>query len=233
MVFMVTLILPFAISKKRERLFFALAISIIFVGLVLTYSRSAWVGLLAALVIVSILKEKRVRLILLAGVMLISLTLVFLPNWSVTKRVVSIADLSCPSIAERIYGWRGSLRIIKDYPITGVGVGGFQEVYPQYILPQATMHLLHAHNNFMDIAVETGILGLCAFCWLLVVFFKSSINVFRKTEDRYLKAVSLGCLGAFSVFVVSGLTEYTFGFSEVLMPLYFLMGMSIAISRVN
>ena len=233
MVLIMALMLLFAASEKKRRFLFGLSIPIIFAGLVFTYSRAAWVGLLAGITTIGVLNGKRALLVLSVGVVLICITLAFFPKLSVTKRAISILDLAYWSGAERTYLWRSSLKIIKDHPITGVGVDGFRKVYPQYILPQAKEpHLTHPHNTFLGIAVECGILGLAAFLWFLVTLFKMTLDVFRKTSDKYLKAVGLGCFGAFSAFVVSGLTEYNFGDSEVVVLFYLFMGLTMVIHKM-
>ncbi|MFB0563926.1 MAG: O-antigen ligase family protein, partial [Candidatus Lokiarchaeia archaeon] len=128
--------------------------------------------------------------------------------------------------------WEGSLRILKDYPITGLGWEGFRLVYPRYKPPEGRYLVCHAHNNFIDVAVDSGLLGLGIFLWLLVTVYKVGFHIFKELEDGYFKGIAWGFLGSFTAFLIAGLTQYNFGDSEVVMLFYFLLGMVMVIPRM-
>ena len=64
----------------------------------------------------------------------------------------------------RIYVWEADKHMIMDHPVTGVGPGLWQKTYREhYKLKQETQDLGHSHNNLLQIASESGILGLIGF----------------------------------------------------------------------
>jgi O-antigen ligase len=234
MVLLVCVSLVFFSNSRRERLVMGLASFAIFISLALTHCRGAWLGLLAGLIVVTILSGRKAILALLAGAVLVTGFLVFFSESSITKRAVSIADFNDLSMHERLCAWRSSLMVIKDHPITGVGLHGFQKVYPQYILPQARFpHIRNAHNNFLEMGAGCGILGIGTFIWFLVTLLKRSLAAFQKTEDRYLKALSLGLLGTFIFFIVNGLFRYDLYRLEVMMLFFFFVGVSMVIRNMK
>lgn len=119
--------------------------------------------------------------------------------------------------------------MIKDNPLIGVGLGNFRYRYPEYML-KAKEHFLHAHNVFLQIAVEMGIPGLLAFLWLLFLFFKDIF--FQRQEDKYLKVVSIGfCAGIIAILITS-LFHDVFHSRQIATLTWYVMGMAIAIKRI-
>lgn len=68
---------------------------------------------------------------------------------------------------DRLEVWRNSWMLAWDYAFTGLGLGGFPMAYSSYALLVHVPHTYHAHNLFLDIWLAQGLLGLCAFAWLV------------------------------------------------------------------
>lgn len=71
-------------------------------------------------------------------------------------------------MAHRLQLFRQTLHLIADFPLTGAGLGSFPGLYSQYILDIPYYMLPSSHNLLLDVALEQGLLGLLAFCMLLV-----------------------------------------------------------------
>jgi O-antigen ligase len=213
---------------QKSQLILGLAGLLMLVALVFTYTRGAWIGFLAGLIFMGVLRSRKVLFISLGAIILIVVTLAVFPRSSVSRRAASIFN---PASTDRLSMWKSSLKIVKDYALTGVGWESFGKIYPEYISP-GTYRSPHAHNNFLNVAVESGMLGLGIFLWLLIVILKVGVSIFKRVQDGYLKGISLGFLGGFVAFVIHGLTEYNFGDSEVVMLFYFLLGMVMVIPRI-
>ncbi|MEM7556635.1 MAG: IctB family putative bicarbonate transporter [Cyanobacteria bacterium P01_A01_bin.84] len=92
-------------------------------------------------------------------------------------RVLSIfAGRADSSNNFRINVWNAVFKMIGDYPLFGIGPGhnSFNKVYPLYQLPN--YNALSAYSIFLEIAVETGFIGLAGFLWLLVVTFSTGLR---------------------------------------------------------
>ncbi len=90
----------------------------------------------------------------------------------VTHRVASIPDLTDVANRVRILIWQSTLTMIRDHPLTGVGAGNYALVYPRYRkleewgLSQRQI-VGEAHNDYLQVAAEAGLIGLAAFLFLL------------------------------------------------------------------
>jgi putative inorganic carbon (hco3(-)) transporter len=83
----------------------------------------------------------------------------------------------------RINVWESVMEMIKDYPITGIGVGhdAFNQVYPLYMQPRFTA--LSAYSIYLETLVEMGIIGFTSFIWLLIVTFTQGIIQIKKLKE--------------------------------------------------
>ncbi|MFB0527077.1 MAG: O-antigen ligase family protein, partial [bacterium] len=233
----ILLVLPVVIGlsfygkTRREKHWLQLSSLIILTAIIFTYGRAVWVGLIGGLMFMAILGSKRLLLFIIAGIIIYSIFVIIFSSSQFAQRVVGTLKSKRP-LADRTEFWEGSLRIIRDYPITGVGWEGFRVVYPEYKPAEGRQLACHAHNNFVDVAVDSGLLGLGIFIWLLVTVYKVGFHIFKELEDGYFKGIAWGFLGSFTAFLIAGLTQYNFGDSEVVMLFYFLLGMVMVIPRI-
>lgn len=195
------------------------------VALALTYSRNAWLGLLAGAVgLVATTRRALPALLVVLG--LVGL-LLLLPS-PFQARVRSIANPSDPTVRERLMMWQSGLAILRDHPLTGIGPGQVSVRYPAYRHPEATKpSTSHLHNSPLQVAVERGLLGLGAWVWLWVAFFLEGWRAVRglAPSARRERALGWGGLMAVAGFLVAGLFEYNFGDSEVVMLAYAAMAL--------
>lgn len=135
---------------------------------------------------------------------------------------------------ERLYMWRSGIAIVRDHPLTGVGPGQVKAVFPRYALPEAYRKTTsHVHSTPLQIAAERGLLGLGAWLWLWIGFFREGVRRLRRlgpAEERERTLVA-GSLAAVLGFLVAGLFEYNFGDSEVVLVAYAVMALPFVVVR--
>ncbi|MEO0839003.1 MAG: IctB family putative bicarbonate transporter [Cyanobacteria bacterium J06643_5] len=177
----------------------ALAITMFVVNsacLVLTFSRGGWIGLVASFLVLLVLLLYWWSIdmppfwrtwslpILLVSVGIVSvLAVLFVPP--VRDRVLSIfAGRGDSSNNFRINVWMAAIEMIKDRPVIGIGPGNsaFNKIYPYYQRPNFTA--LSAYSVLLEVAVETGLIGLFCFLWLLVVTFNSGFVQLRRLRQQ-------------------------------------------------
>ncbi len=91
------------------------------------------------------------------------------------------------STAERLAHWIAGIRMFMDHPFTGVGIGNYNVAYPPYHVTIFVNSLFHAHNYYINIAAETGIIGFVTFLFLLVAIFVSGWHAYRTINSRYMQ----------------------------------------------
>jgi putative inorganic carbon (HCO3(-)) transporter len=154
---------------------------------------------------------------------------VMLPG--VRQRAESMLDPRDPTARDRVLMWRSGLAIALDHPLLGVGPGQVKHVFPRYVAPGALRQTRsHLHNTPLQILVERGALGLAAWVWLYVAFFWQAGRRLRDLGAAHVDERRLvsGAMGAVLAFLVGGLTEYSFGDSEVVLVTYALMAVPFA-----
>jgi O-antigen ligase len=118
--------------------------------------------------------------------------------------------------AGRLGIYRANLDIVRDHPLFGLGFGRYQRAArPYYARHPEADRRSHAHNNFLQIAAEAGLVGLAAFTLLFATMLRFGIDAVRRCRDPNLHAVALGGCLALVGFLVGGLTQYSFGDNEV------------------
>lgn len=154
---------------------YTLALLPLLATLFLSYSRGAWLGVAAAFLGMFVVIGSR-RWLIAYGVMAL-LGLAAVPFIKI-ERITSLFT-GGGSSSTRLYIWQSAIDIIKDHPITGIGLDQFLYVYnPQYVNPLAWTERFtsHPHNMVLDFWLRLGILGPVLLVWLLFTFFKTAWN---------------------------------------------------------
>jgi O-antigen ligase len=198
-------------------------------ALLMTHTRGAWLGCAAG---AALLFACRKRLFLLLLPLLLLALFIAAPH-AVQQRMRSIVDPQDATAKERLYMWQSGVQMLRDRPWTGVGLDNVKVVYPAYRDPRASgARWGHLHNNVIQVAVERGLVGLACWAWLWVAFYRQAQQIYRRlgAQAGQAKALVLGSIAAVTAFHIEGLFEYTFGDSEVVTLVYFLMALPYVVA---
>lgn len=173
----------FANEKYKLRSFFwGISSFILILGVFTTLSRAALIGLLAVLLLMLFRNFKKVFLLyIVISIILASLIITLLPGQllnrlSTFSEVISSPIQGYSSIAERKTLLQAGLKVFLDHPFTGVGIGNSSTKIEEY-----TGLRLVSHNTYIDIAAETGILGITLF----FSFIFSTLQIFNKSKKLF------------------------------------------------
>lgn len=187
------MVIPLSLLKcyeKKSWLYF-LMLPILLWAMVLTYSRGAWVGLGAALTVFGIIKDKKMVLLL---IVLLFVALLTFPE-VMTQRIKDIFDFKNITTQMRFESWKEGWSLFLQKPILGHGLKTFSTLLNEG----------YAHNCYLQILAETGILGLLSFLWLLSTAF---IRFFKARQS--LTSLGFLCsLTAFSIHAASDTHLYS------------------------
>ena len=189
-----------------RRCFYLACCGLMCVCMLLTFSRGAWLGLLFAGAAFVLLLNP--RLILLAPLAMVALYFV-LPD-SVISRFTSIGNLGDNSTSYRVYIWMGTLAMLKDYWLCGIGPGdaAFNMVYPAYgyngiVAP-------HSHNLLLQIVCDAGIAALIVFVIVLFVYFRMMCCALSREKERTSRLLQIALTAGVCGFMVQAMTDYSF-----------------------
>ncbi len=99
------------------------------------------------------------------------------------------------AVVERVAHWYAAAGMWADYFWTGVGAGNYAAVYPGYRVPRWTDPLGHAHNVYLNLGAETGLIGLLAYLVLLLAAGARTLRVALGRRDAVRRGLALGALG--------------------------------------
>ncbi|MCC7355591.1 MAG: O-antigen ligase family protein, partial [Anaerolineae bacterium] len=202
---------PRKLRAGARLLGYGFATAVCALGIVMSWSRGAWLGIAAAGLVVMVVHSGRSRLVLICLLLIAAIT-GLLSGFGLLPAVISerLADLSSfigllnPnaveitdanfSVYERVAHWYAGIAMFADHPWFGVGAGNFSAVYATYALARWQQSLGHAHNVYINIAAETGLVGLLSFLMMWGGAFVITLRSIRNATG-YRWAVAVGVLG--------------------------------------
>ena len=209
--------------ERDKRLLYLFAVAIMGIALILTNSRGGIVSFFVEvcfLAAVSVFGRKRekggdestvsgraraavVRVGLALGLMLVLFAaVVLLGGESVLSRLVGTVNTDDPTTG-RAHFWSMTLNIIRDHPLIGAGLGAFSLAYTRYDTRNGLFRLEQAHNDYLQVLADTGVVGAVLGLFFIVALFRMGFQR-RETDDLFRRGVATGALaGCFAVLVHS------------------------------
>ncbi len=210
----------FARPGVRNRWFDRTALGVFFVSLALTFRRGSYLGWVAGSIALVGLKRARWLVI----VPLVAALALALGPQEARRRASSIAHPVDYTSTGRVSLWKSGLAAFRDRPVTGWGLQDGRALIERYRRPDAKFPAGHFHNNWVQIAVTTGTVGLLAYgAWMALAGWWAW-RAFRRTRAAFAAAGLAAWLG----FQVYGLFDWSFGDAEVANQLFVWLGMALA-----
>ena len=222
--FLLTMIFPLAVvgllfptsvadgrSKVLLRILSGLSGLAMSIALLLTISRSAWMGIgLATIILLTRPSQLFARfsavgldkpLVRAAVAISIALGLFVVVGSEAQTGVYSRAVQTFTTVDERIGVWKDSLPMVRDFPVLGVGFGCWSEIFPHYQSPPwlNTAYWEATHNDYFEVLTEIGAAGLAILAWLLVVLGATLRRGMRTVSADRLPIVVAVVAGAVAV----------------------------------
>jgi len=217
-------------TKNKIRYFWGFGFLFSLFALVLTRSRSAWIGLILAVCLILILYKPK-TLILVPVVLGL---LYFISPQQIKKRAQNIVNPSSKSDKLRIEYAKVGLRIIKEFPFLGTGPDTVDIVYqdPKYGLSEDAKKNVHLHNNILQTAAERGIPTLIAWLTFMIMTFLLLLRL-TKNKDPAILPFAIAALAALIGLNVAGLFEYNFADSEITALFLYMITVPFSLNRIQ
>ena len=205
---------------KEKRFIYIFAVGLMALALILTNSRGGLIALGAEVLFLigttgfwrrakreggnkSVVRATAMKAgLALALVVTLFAGVVFLGGEDVLRRLVGTVNNDDPT-SGRTHFWSVTVDIIKNHPILGIGLGAFAVVYTGYDSRNGLYRLEQAHNDYLQILADAGILGAILGLFFVVNLFRVGFAR-RETGDDFRRGVVNGALaGCFAVLVHS------------------------------
>jgi O-antigen ligase len=215
--------------KHRDGLWIGLVLSgfvgLIGLGLLTSWSRGAWLGCLAGLTVViwSFPRQRRIgtaavflgviglSLLLFTGIVPTSLSdrlIGFTEDFAGFRNVrgVVITDDNF-AVTERLAHWQAAIEMARTSPWLGVGFGNYEAAYPDFALINWVHPLGHAHNYYLNLLAETGMIGLIAYLMMWGTFLILNGRLLSQVGDWRGRGIVAGLLGTWTHIAVHSLLD--------------------------
>ena len=199
------MLIPLALINK-DRL---LTITLFAFTLLLTKSLGAFLGLFFALTVYFFLqgKFKKREIFLLSGLLII-IGAVFISRFATQKTHTQPIF----STLMRLGYWRDTWKLIRMQPLTGIGIGNFNLAQARY-----------AHNSYLQIWAEMGLLGIISILWLVISVLRAGLRNLKENPNR----IQIICsITACTVFLIHNFVDFSFFLPEVSLIWWVILGMA-------
>lgn len=208
-------------------IFYLICGGVMSVALIMSWSRGAWLGFGASLLILLVALPRRLSsgliIAVAAGAVLAGLWATGRLPASIVERVSSAfletfatndvrgVDINPENYAlvERLAHWQAAVNMATEHPLLGVGFGNYEAAYPGYRLINWKYPLGHAHNYYLNVLAETGIVGFISYlgmwCTILWLTWRT-----RQHPDPIGRLIAAGLLGSWVYLLVHSLTDNLF-----------------------
>ncbi len=203
--------------------------------LIFTFCRSAVFGFWLAMLITGFIRKDKLIIAILIAVVLVAPFLApkGIHDWS--KKTSSVAEFLLNK--ERFALYETSFNMIKHHPVLGVGVNTYCLNYQNYKLHNTSEGtadtMWYAHNSFLQMTAEIGIIGFLVFLYLLFKLFKSWRAFYRKVNDNFQKIAGLGIFMGIFAFLIHGLTETNLYYPKIATLFWFQIGLLTGLLHLN
>ncbi len=227
--------------------FYGLCSLILLAGIFASWSRGAWLGIIIAVgvILFALPRQFKISFIVvgISGIILGGLWVSGTLPDSIINRITSsteeflafddmrgvdITPLNF-AVVERLAHWQAALNMAEHSPIIGVGFGNYEVVYDDFRLINWKEPLGHAHNYYLNIFAETGIIGVSAYLlmWIGIVLLTWKI---RQHPDNFARAIGVGLLGTWAYLAFHSLIDNLY-VNNVFLHLGILLGLVAILSN--
>jgi O-antigen ligase/Tfp pilus assembly protein PilF len=252
----------FASRNKFKKILLLIGIVAMGASLTFTFTRGSYLSFGSALIFMFFLflishgkgfikNNKKIFIIILVAIIIITfLFVVPTPlNKSGTviskiKERVSITQLINEfSFGRRIAIWKFTGMMIKDHPLFGSGIGTYKYNTLRYqaeFFAQGENRSLYphgfadkAHNEYLQLWAELGIIGLGIFIWLMISYFSFGLKILRKIKDEYRQGIIIGLMGAVVAVLVDGIFGFPLHLPATIVLFWLALGLTVAIGLLK
>lgn len=218
--------------KTSLKIFYFTISALCVTGNLFTYTRSTLYAQIFILILFFVFSKSQHKVKEILGVVVYFIAINLIDPGIISRSIETAKAGSLEQADIRSVIWSTSFNIFKDHPLFGIGFGNFKEFYQSYLkIPSAVFN--HAHNDFLNLAVNAGIIGFLAFVFLWVVLLRNLWRRFKKKEKGYSKALILGGVLTIFAFLLASQFQCYYTDAEDNMILFFVLGLSEVIYRIG
>jgi putative inorganic carbon (HCO3(-)) transporter len=210
MVFAFAFIFAIEAEKDYRKRFYLATVVLIGLSIVATQGRSAWLGVIMILILASILFYRK-RFLKIAGTGAVLFLVIILVFPDIRDRFMNIFLVTNKFNLGRISLWQSSILMIRDHPWFGIGPGLFEQTLDLYRVEGFYNATSHAHNDYLHIAVQSGLPSLAVWTSIWISFFIYGYRFLSsEPENRSDRLITMAALLAIAGILTASTSQCYF-----------------------
>ncbi len=189
-----------------KRLLLGFAGALMAASIVFSQSRGGMAVLLLQVLLLSAFMMRRRQAQRASRMLLMLVPISVLAWWLGTSSILH--RWSQTSTADRLPIWRDILPMILAHPVLGFGLGTFSTVFPRFRSMYSNLFMNAAHNDYLQVLVETGVVGGLAFLWFLVALYRNALPRLRFWNQDWVECTRLAALAGCTGIVLHSFADF-------------------------
>lgn len=236
----IVLVLSRPISLRSTPL--VIAVLAIFLAIVLSLTRAAWISSLILLLIAGALRArvlvKRLAPVLIfAGVAVVIFLGATRASSTFEEFLGKSVDPTYGSNVERLNRWRAGLAMLKARPLLGVGPGAYETAYPEYrdasfVSPQSEERM-GAHSDLIRAGAEQGLPGILVLVLLVAVTYSTAARLARESTDPEIRTLAVALAAGIFTYTIHGLFNEYWRLTKVALTMWTFVGLIGALEQID
>lgn len=218
------------LKQRKFQLFSLLALVLLIIAILLSYSRAGWLSLVVAVgVLIAI--SLRIKFYQAALVVIILFSIIFINGERIIDKVKendiessegflnhakSVANISTDnSNIERLNRWICAIRMFEDKPVFGFGPGTYPFQYGQFQLSQEMTWVSvrdgsvgGVHSEYLKPLAEMGLIGFLLFIIIIIGTLKIGLNLIQAKKRHHNRSMFMGMYLGFITYLVHGIVNF-------------------------
>ncbi|MFH1421217.1 MAG: O-antigen ligase family protein [Planctomycetota bacterium] len=224
------------VVTKKKNWWFRLLFATLAAGVILTFTRGAYVTLAITLTtIIFIQRERKLRTLVsiaFAFIILVAVFLVFSLNDAVTERAFATKGGSYTSLKTRSEFLMQGITIMCDHPIKGVGFANYRSYVKGDTADMSGINI-YPHNQYVQLGAEVGLVGVIFFIAMIAFVLMKSYKVLKKSQDNFTRTIATASFGAVLFYAIHAMFEDIIWIPEIMIPLWIMASLPFIIEKIN
>ena len=226
----------FSQEKANIHLLIGASALLIIVSIFVSLSRGAMISSCLSLILFTIFLLKRKiskgNTLLIIGVIIVTALSIGWFGWDqILERFASLKNSQGVIYEYRLDFWKDTKDIISHYPVTGSGMGTYSHIYPLHRSLVSERFLTHAHNDYLELLTEGGVIAFSLTAWFLATLFFKTYTMFSKRRDAFSIYLYMGSITALVSILFHSFIDFNMHIGANGLWFFFVAG--IAVSAAN
>lgn len=209
---------------------------LVVISIFVSLSRGAMISTCVSLIVFTYLLLKRRisksnTIVMIVVIMISALSIGWFGWDQILERFSRLKNAHGVIHESRLDFWSDTKEIIKTFPVTGTGMGTFSDIYPSFRNLKNPRMLYHAHNDYLEMLVEGGLIGFFLCAWFLFAIFLKTYKIFLTRRDGFSVYLYIGSFSALTYILTHSFTDFNLQIGAN--GLWFFLCAGILVSAAN